>query len=223
MARYSELSPTELVRACAGSSDAEAWFEFIRRFRPVIGAAVLRTARRFGEPSSALQDDLIQDTYVKLCEDESRMLHSFRPQHEDSIFAFLKVVASNVTLDHYKSALAGKRGAAQTEAIDEAVHGEPKTPARAQEAEGAMVKNLQLQEIDEILQEVTQGKDGEKKRTIFWLRHRQGLTASEIASLPGIGLTTEGVESVLLRLTNMIRSHMEEKESEAGSKLDSGS
>ena len=119
MARYSELSPVELVRECAGARDTELWAEFIRRFQPVIAAAVLRTARQRGEPSRQLLDDLIQDTYLKLCENESRLLRSFQPRHEDSIYGYLKVVAANVVHDHFKSALAGKRGAAQTEAIDE--------------------------------------------------------------------------------------------------------
>lgn len=211
MARYSELSPVELVRECAGSRDTGAWVEFIRRFRPVIAFAVMRTARPFGDPSNQLLDDLIQDTYLKLCENDSRMLRSFNPRHEDSIFGYLKVVAANVVRDHFKSALAGKRGAGQTEAIDESIQIDPKTAGT--DSAAAIHQHLQLEEIDRALMQVTVGmKDQERNRTIFWLRHRQGLTASEIAALPDIGLTTEGVESVLLRLMIMIRSHIEEDE-----------
>jgi RNA polymerase sigma-70 factor (ECF subfamily) len=43
---------------------------------------------------------------------------------------------------------------------------------------------------------------------IFLLYYRQGLTASEIAALPALGLTTKGVESIIARLTHMIRSHI---------------
>ncbi len=117
LARYAKFSSTELVRACAGSKDERAWAEFIRRFQLVIAAAVLRTARRWGEPSRPQLDDLIQDTYLKLCENDSHLLRSFQPRHEDSIYGFLKVVAANVVHDHFKSALAAKRGAGQTEAI----------------------------------------------------------------------------------------------------------
>ncbi len=210
MPRYSELSPVELVRECAGSRDAEAWAEFIRRFRPVIAFAVLRTARPFGDPSNQLLDDLIQDTYLKLCENDSKMLRSFRPRYEDAIFGYLKVVAANVVRDHFKSALAGKRGAGQTEAIDEPQQIDPKTAGA--DATSAIHQNLQLEQIDRVLKQVTAGKDQERKCRIFWLRHQQGFTASEIAAIPGIGLTTEGVESVLLRLTTMIKSHIEDDE-----------
>ena len=94
----------------------------------MIAAAVLRTARRWGEPSPCQLDDLIQETYLKLCEDDSRLLRSFQPRREDSIYGFLKMVAANVVHDHFKSAMAAKRGAGQTEAISEPAHADPRTP-----------------------------------------------------------------------------------------------
>jgi RNA polymerase sigma factor (sigma-70 family) len=203
---YAELSSTELVRACAGSKDEDAWAEFIRRFHVVIAAAVLRTARHWGEPSRSQLDDLIQDTYLKLCEDRSRLLRSFQPYREDSIYGFLKVVAANVVHDHFKLALAAKRGAGQTEALMDPVQIDQKTAQS--DSLDAMGQRLQLAQVDRILSQLTAGKDQERKRAIFWLRHRQGLTAREIAAIPSIGLTTEGVESVLMRLVAMIRGHI---------------
>src|SRR5579864_6954642 len=41
---YASLSAEELVRACAESGNTEAWEEFVRRFRLVIGSAVRRSA-----------------------------------------------------------------------------------------------------------------------------------------------------------------------------------
>jgi RNA polymerase sigma-70 factor (ECF subfamily) len=206
LARYAKSSSTELIRACAGSKDEEAWAEFIRRFQVVIAAAVLRTARPWGEPSRPQLDDLIQDTYLKLCESDSRLLRSFQPRHEDSIYGFLKVVAANVVHDHFKSALAIKRGAGQTEVIMDPVQMRPRTTGP--DSFDVVSQRLQLEQLDRILTQLTAGKDQARKRAIFWLRHRQGLTASEIASIPSIGLTTEGVESVLMRLVAMLRAHL---------------
>lgn len=206
MPECADLSPIQLVRQCAGSNDPELWREFIRRFQPVIAAAVLRAARPFGDPPRQLLDDLIQDTYLKLCEDDSRMLRSFRPQSENSIYGYLKVVAANIVRDHFKSELAEKRGAGQIDAIEEPFEMDPK--AKGSDGETPIYRSVQLQEIDKALQKVTAGKDQQRKCMIFWLRHRQGLTASEIATLPSIGLSTEGVESVLLRLTVLVRSQI---------------
>ena len=206
MTRYAKFSSTELIAACAGSKDERAWVEFVRRFHGVIAAAALRTARRWGEPSRPQLDDLIQDAYLKLCENHCRLLRSFQPYHEDSIYGFLKVVAANVVHDHFKAALAAKRGAGQTEALMDQVPIDPKTAST--DCWDAVSQRLQIAQVDKILTQLTAGKDQERKRTIFWLRHRQGLTASEIAAIPSIGLTTEGVESVLMRLVAMIRSHI---------------
>ena len=209
MTGLSQLTSSEIVRKCAASGDVEAWTEFIGRFQPVIAAAVLRTARPFGEPSPRLLDDLTQETYLKLCENQCRILRSFQPRHDDAIFGFLKVIAANVVHDHFKSALAGKRGANQTEAIDDDSHIDLRTTGA--DGAGVIFQTLQLQEIDRILTIVTAGKDQKRKQMIFWLRHQQGLTASEIAALPAIGLTTEGVESVLLRLIVQIRNCLAEE------------
>ena len=103
MARYAKSSSTELVRACAESRDEWAWAEFIRRFQVVIAAAVIRTARQWGELSGAQMDDLIQDTYLKLCENDCRLLATFQSRHKESIYGFLKVVATNVVHDYFKS------------------------------------------------------------------------------------------------------------------------
>ena len=202
---YSSFSPNDLVRACAGSKNPAVWEEFIRRFHPVVARVVLRTARRWGEPSRQVLDDLIQETYLKLCEDDSRLLRSFQPRFPDAIFGFLKVVAANVVHDHYKSALAEKRGAGQTDALSEAAR-----PASASPAVGnfdAMERHIFLQQVDEVLTR-SPGEEQLRNRAIFWLYYQHGLSASAIASLPSIGLTTKGVESTILRMTRMIRSHM---------------
>jgi RNA polymerase sigma-70 factor (ECF subfamily) len=116
------------------------------------------------------------------------------------------VVAANVVHDHFKSALAAKRGAGQTEAITEPIQIDPKMAGA--DSFDVVSQRIQLEQVDKILRQVTAGKDQGRKRAIFWLRHRQGLTASEIAAIPSIELTTEGVESVLMRLAAMIRGHL---------------
>lgn len=208
MASFSEISSNELARQCAGSRDPEAWAEFIRRFQPVIASSVFRTVRQWREPTREQADDLVQETFLKLCEDDCKMLRDFEPKHEDAIFGFLKIVTSNVVRDHFKSGMAIKRGAAQTDTIEEYVHLDG--ALSGSDGEGDILRNLQLEEIDAILFKQLTGKDAARNRAIFWLRHRQGLRASEIAVIPSIDLSTEGVESVLLRMVNMIRSHIKD-------------
>src|SRR5882724_6490517 len=81
---YSSLSAEELVRACSESGNAEAWEEFVRRFRLGIASAVRRIAYRYGKPDDGVTDKLMQDTYSKVCNDRCRMLPGFKPQHPDA-------------------------------------------------------------------------------------------------------------------------------------------
>jgi DNA-directed RNA polymerase specialized sigma24 family protein len=98
---YSGIPPAELIEACVNGENA-AWLEFIRRYNRIIAITVSRVARRWGEPSPQLVDDIVQETYLKLCGDRARVLREFRFDHPDAILAFLKVVAANVAHDHLK-------------------------------------------------------------------------------------------------------------------------
>jgi RNA polymerase sigma-70 factor (ECF subfamily) len=66
------------------------------------------------------------------------------------------------------------------------------------------------------------GPDQERNTRIFWLHYRVGLSARNIADLPGIGLTTKGVESILLRITKELRERMAEPKAEVSEQLQRG-
>src|SRR5215471_6887498 len=117
---YASLSAEELVLACGQSDDAAAWQEFVRRFHRLIATVVLRIARRWGEPSPQVIDDLVQETYVKLCADNFQILRCFKSHHPDAFYGYLKVVTANLVHDHFKAAHSSKRGTdAKKLAIDE--------------------------------------------------------------------------------------------------------
>jgi DNA-directed RNA polymerase specialized sigma24 family protein len=63
-----------------------------------------------------------------------------------------------------------------------------------------MERQILLQKIEEAVADCS-----ERDRQIFWLHHRQGFTAQEIASIPHFKLGTKGMESVIHRLTKHVR------------------
>ncbi len=206
MASYSALSE-DLVKACVGSNNEAAWAEFIRRFQPLIAKVVGRTARRYWPQAPRhLLDDLIQETYLKLCADDCRLLRQFQSRHRDSIYGFLKVVSASVVLDHFKSERARKRDTSQTEALSERASLD--RPAAGSGSLLTMEEQVALRQIDEIVGQLFTGTILVRNRAIFWLNHRDGMTAQAIASIPWIGLNTKGVETVLRRMTHMIQSHI---------------
>ena len=64
---YQVLSDDELVRECAERPCPEAWAEFIRRVHPLIASVVMRGCRQWSDTRPEVIEDLIQQTYLKLC------------------------------------------------------------------------------------------------------------------------------------------------------------
>jgi RNA polymerase sigma-70 factor (ECF subfamily) len=202
---YSSLSAEELVRACAESGNNKAWEEFVRRFRLTIGSAVRRIARRYGEQSNPVVDDLIQDTYLKVCADRCRLLRDFKSQHPDAFFGMLKVTASNIAHDYFRRKKATIHGGGMSEIDLADVEGF--VPDSRSDGPDQMERAILLGEIDDIVRENTPARD----REIFWLHYRHGFTAKAIAAIPCYKLTTKGVESTLYRLTCYVREYLADK------------
>jgi RNA polymerase sigma-70 factor (ECF subfamily) len=217
----SALPPNELLSRCTNSGDAAAWQEFIRRFNPLIAHVMIRVGSRYGESSSSVIDDLVQDTYLKICVNECKLLKAFEFQHPESIYGFLKVVASNVAHDYFKSRLAQKRDSGrEVEHLDDpsiAVSSPDSTgsPARIERA-------VLIRQIDQQISISLPPIEIKRARMVFWLYYRAGFSASAIASLPSVGLTTKGVESLLFRLTRIVRENLKVDPASESSKAEKG-
>ena len=207
MVDYTRVSAFDLIQACV-ERQAAAWQDFIRRFNRIIAITSYRAARRWAEDSPEVVDDLTQETYLKLCADDARVLREFDSPHPDAIFAFLKVVTANVANDYFKRIHAGKRGGNQVNETLEDVErtGRAVGPFSPASVERAVL----LKEVDACLCAVSPAETQERDRRIFWLYYRQGLTAKEIVELPSINLSLKGVESTLHRLTQLVRTHLVE-------------
>jgi RNA polymerase sigma-70 factor, ECF subfamily len=150
---------------------------------------------------------LVQETYLKLCAENSRLLREFKSQHPDAIYGYLKVLTANVAHDYLKASHAVKRGSGQTaESMELAELTAPETGNTCSANEATVERSVLLQEIDAHLVRSVSPAELPRSRLIFWLYYRVGLSASAIAGYPRIGLTTKGVESVLLRLTRVLKA-----------------
>jgi RNA polymerase sigma-70 factor (ECF subfamily) len=197
-----DISSNDLARLCAAQCGTAEWGEFVRRFTRPIALSAYRVGRMWGETSSAVIDDIVQDVFLKLCEDERRILREFEPRHPDSFVAFVRVVSAATANDYFRRRNRSKRGGGVVEEPISELHS-----GALQDSEW-MERNQLLKEIDRFLEESGRDEIGRRDRTVFWLYYQQGMTASAIASLPGISLSVKGVESALHRMTALIRNHL---------------
>lgn len=202
---WSSATNDELISACIDKGDAAAWEEFVRRFRPVIASTVLRTARRFGSAAPQLVDDLVQETYLKICSNQCRVLREFTPQVPESIFGLLKSVAFSVVHDHFRGGLAAKRGGGRE---DITLDSYAETAIAGREGLPEVERQILLGEIDACLVDASGAT--ERDRQIFWLYYRHGMTSRAIGAISRIGLTAKGVESVIQRMTGLVRRRLVE-------------
>jgi RNA polymerase sigma-70 factor, ECF subfamily len=214
----SGTSVNELAKACAHSSDAAEWQEFVSRCMPLASLVALRVSRMWvGDPSPITVDDIVQEVFLKLCEQERRILRDFEPRGDDSFFGLLRIVTGSVANDYFRRSYSVKRGGkvVTMPLLDDEGQmpldsGRP--AARIQQATLNEQLDQKLRSAPEII--------SERDRVLFWLYYRQGFTADEIARLPATGLTAKGVESALRRVTIWLREEVGRKT--AGERVESG-
>ena len=217
MSRHSSMSGEELVRACAEGNEGAAWGEFVSRFHRPISLSILRTAYQWGELPQEVVDELVQDTYLKLCTNKCRQLLEFAAQHPDAILGYVKTTAVNVAHDHFKSLHSRKRGSGKVGQIAE--DADPKAASTQAGGQEAMEREVLFKQIDECIESCLEGPDRDRDRTIFWLYHQQGMTANDIAALPTIDLSAKGVESVIVRVIRLLRERIVGMQTQIRSKL----
>lgn len=197
-----QFTALELLQQCVGAGKDAAWLEFLRLIRPFLAAIITSNIRHWKSPDSCLVDDLVQNTYLKLCANDFKALRELDCPQENALFGFLKVVASNVVQDHFRSWCCQKRGSGKAEDDLEKVR-----PTRDQihNFDRHLERRILLGQIERCLRDHSREARFDRDYKIFWLYYSQGLTAREISEQPNIDLGTKGVESTLLRLTRLVR------------------
>jgi RNA polymerase sigma-70 factor (ECF subfamily) len=196
-----EISIRDLLHLCLSSDgqDGEVqWHEFVRRTQPLIASVIINTVRRWKTPAPSLVDDLIQDTYLKLFANDRKALRAIKNEFENTIFGYLKVIASNVVRDHFRQPV----NKADEIEISDAV-----LPPGPRDRERLDFLNKK-EEIKGILETLSSSDTYDRDVSIFWFFYEQGYTAKEISLLPAVGLTVKGVEAVLFRLARYVREKL---------------
>jgi RNA polymerase sigma-70 factor (ECF subfamily) len=183
------------------------WEELVSRCAPLASLVALRVSRLWlSGPSPVAVDDIVQEVFLKLCEQERRILADFEPRGEDSFLGLLSLVAASVANDYFRRLYSAKRGGKVV--INPLGEDEVQISAACAHPAAQMQRSALLAQLDEKLRSAPE-IISERDRAFFWLYYREGFTAEEIAGLPGAGLTAKGVESALRRITIWLRGEVE--------------
>ena len=197
-----QLKLYDLLQECLHRRDEYLWAEFIQRTQPLITATITRRLRSYtSQIDGGVVDDLVQDTYLKLCENNFRPLREFKYDHQNGIYGFLKAAACSILADYIRYRLSQKRGCGKATVYLEDVTVD-RVPVKV---ERHPEKEIMLLEIDRLLATCSDDATAQRDGAIFWLYYRYGLTCSAIAAIAYMGLTVKGVESTILRLTRRVK------------------
>jgi RNA polymerase sigma-70 factor (ECF subfamily) len=187
------------VERCIRERSAECWRAALTFFRRVIASTIIKHSRQLRYEQDQIED-LIQEVYVRLCVNECRILREASAATAASVFGLVQAVATTVVLDFHRSRGAAKRGGTVSIVPLEPFHAASETPDPDQD--------VLISQIDSILKGLRDQSTHRRDCQVFWLFYRHGFTAKDIATLPGVGLSPKGVESVIYRLTSIVRRHI---------------
>ena len=193
-------SISALLRRALQEGRSEDWAAFVRISSRPIRTSILRT---LGYAAGAKElDDLSQETYLRLCHDDCRVLRTLADQPESHVCAFVATVAANVALDYVRKNSAQKRGPG--EKLSE-MKEDPIQPSTSYGGARWIQLRVLLRELSCAMESSATGINGQRDRSVFKLYFEDGLTAAAIAAIPEIGLSIKGVESTILRLVRSLQ------------------
>ncbi len=193
---------TRLARTCAYSKDAPEWEQFVALVMPVVASAARRVSIVWGEADLNTVREIIQETLLKLCEEDRRILRDFQDRGDDSFLKLIRVITASVGTDYFRRNRAIKRGGSNpTQSLEPRISSEDIADSRAVEA---VERPALIAQLDRMLL-LRRDQVSVRDRNLFWLYYRQGLTSEAISRIPAIGLSAKGVESAIARLTRLLR------------------
>jgi RNA polymerase sigma factor (sigma-70 family) len=223
-----ELSNRELVaRLTKAGPDDPAWVEFISRFygriRNTTHHALTQAARRnpgldMGDLREVVED-LTQEVFVRLMDDERRAMVHFKGRNENSIYIYLDAIAVNLVRDHIKmlraqrrpqvaASLDERRPSNSPEEMDGFLTMADKLMSSEPGPDAAILVGEFRLHISEALDQISRGTTTKRDRLIFRLYFLEGLTIDEITTYRSIRLTPSGIEKRILRIRSAIKKNL---------------
>lgn len=199
---------SDLLRRCAETGSQTAWLELWEALKLPLGVAVHRAASTWADATREDCEELVQEVFFRIYRKSAQILEAVGSQGDEELIPYLRRLAQRVVIDQLKARVAAKRDRRHEVRLNDLLD----LASRAVEKQ--MEQELLFKSLDEILRRELDPSTSNRDRHIYWIHHRSGLSASEISKIPGIGLTTKGLESLFLRLTNTLKKSVLSTEGE---------
>ncbi len=162
----------------------------------------MKAARPYGCTDRAVLDELVQDTYLRICADRFKVLRSLKAQQPAAIYSLVQSVAYSTAVDEFRNQHAAKRGGHRRPVSLDGLVG---SLTGGKSPENQLERQMLLDRLDAHLDAVLPKATHDRDKAIFWLHFRQGYTSIEIAKIASFDLTAKGVESLLHRMIRDLR------------------
>jgi RNA polymerase sigma factor (sigma-70 family) len=176
-----------LVARCA-LGDRAAWEELVAAHDRRVQRVLLRAV---GARCAHDLPDLRQEVWSRLLTDRCAALRGFRAERPGALAAFLARTALRVAIDFGRRQ--GRRSSRET-----ALEGASDVAAATVPADEAAARREAGVRLQQALEVVAQGERRARDLVVYRAHFVDGLSPAEIAAL-GVGLSTKGVETLLLR------------------------
>jgi RNA polymerase sigma factor (sigma-70 family) len=223
------MKNAELIELCAREPwNRKAWLEFYNRFDKRIWLVIYRECKAMGISRQADQfkqtvEDLVQDVYVKLSDNNCKALKNFVGASENSIYTYLGIIAKNVVRNHAIKVKAQKRPSIE-KSLDEVIAisetGEKilirdtvRSPGSAAEQDFSV--EILREEIEDILNKILTGKQLERDKLIFKLHLYQKFSAEDITKKFNFGLSSKRISNLITSIKKDLRQELSKRLMEA--------
>ncbi len=212
------LSHDELIRMLVANPRGEAVArEFISRYdqfiRQTIASAVYKwMAAASYERVQTMIEDLANETYCRLFQNDCQVLRAFKCRYENSIFAYLRTVALSV-LSNQMRTYCRKHALEQLQAFD----GAPESHQFADggklgaDFDGVPTQAAARKSLEQMVRAgfraVFRGANVNRNFIIFKLHFLHGYHSREIACIKGLGLSERGIGNTADRIRHWLRQN----------------
>lgn len=217
-----KLNNIELIKRCAQEPfNRKVWAEFYNRFDERIWLVVYRECNAKGivkydsQYREAIQD-LVQDVYVRLIDDNCKALKNFVGASENSIYSYLGIIAKNVVNNYIAKMSAQKRMSFEKLIStnlpkDEKIFIKYKVKASYSDLDDEISLAVLKEEIDVILNKILKSRDKERDKLIFKLHFYEGFSVEDLAEKFHFGLSSKRISNLITAIKKSLRPQLLEQ------------